>query len=294
MNAVVAEQTKDQLPTPAGAQAANLQQLQPVSAAEAHYQLQRRKAVDYSKSTLVPDAYRGNPPNVMIAMEIAQRIGASDLMVMQNLYIVHGRPSWSSQFLIASVNASKRFTPIRFEVVGEDPFNKAYKVRAVATDVKTGDECKGAWITWKMIDGEGWEKKTGSKWKTMPEQMFQYRAATFWARVYAPEVSMGILTKEEINDVIDLPDSAVQRTDLRTLESKLLGKETTSDADMEPLPAADKDGVEITAESVKAKLEAAANQDELDDAYDTVRLIESVEDRRVLHDLYEERCKAFE
>ena len=75
----------------------------------------QRIALMLSQAKLVPETYQGTAglPNCMIALEMAQRIGASPLMVMQNLYIVHGRPAWSSQFLISCVNASRRFSPIR-------------------------------------------------------------------------------------------------------------------------------------------------------------------------------------
>ena len=31
----------------------------------------------------------------------------------------------------------------------------------------------------------------------MPEQMFMYRAAAFWQRIYAPELSLGMQTIDE-------------------------------------------------------------------------------------------------
>jgi hypothetical protein len=48
-----------------------------------------------AQSDLIPQQFRGNLPNCIIALELAQRIGASPLMVMQNLYVVHGKPAWS-------------------------------------------------------------------------------------------------------------------------------------------------------------------------------------------------------
>jgi hypothetical protein len=52
----------------------------------------------------------------------------------------------------------------------------------------------------QMAEKEGWTSKQGSKWMTMPGQMLRYRAAAFWQRVYAPEISMGFYTKEEVED----------------------------------------------------------------------------------------------
>ena len=78
------------------------------------YALAKRVGTMYSESTIVPEAYRKNIANCMIANDIANRLGMPAIMVMQNLHIVMGRPSWSSPFLIAMTNNSRRFSPLRF------------------------------------------------------------------------------------------------------------------------------------------------------------------------------------
>lgn len=165
------------------------------------WSLLQRKAQALAASSLVPEIYQKNVPNVLIALDMADRLGANPLMVMQNLVIIHGKPTWSATFLIATVNQCGRFTPMRYETRGDDPRKPDFRCRAVARDIASGDVCEGEWIDWPMVDGEGWSKKSGSKWKTMPGQMFRYRAASFWARTFAPEVSMGIYTEDEAHDV---------------------------------------------------------------------------------------------
>ena len=161
----------------------------------------QRMARSICFSSVVPAAYQGekNIPNVMIAMELANRIGASIMMVMQSLHVIGGRPSWAAQFLIATVNSSRKFTPIRFRFVGAEN-SDGWGCRAWAKDRETGEECVGALITIGMAKAEGWVTKSGSKWKTMPEQMLMYRAAAFWTRIYAPELSLGMSTAEEVMD----------------------------------------------------------------------------------------------
>ena len=166
-----------------------------------NFETAQREAKALASSDLVPTAYKGNVANTLLAMEVAQRVGASPLAVMQNLHIVQGRPSWCASFLIACVNSCGRFTPMRFEARGgDDASAKTYAVRAVSTDKESGKDCTGAWVTWAMVEAEGWSKKTGSKWLTMPEQMFMYRAAAFWSRVFAPEISLGMHTSDEVED----------------------------------------------------------------------------------------------
>lgn len=178
-----------------------------------NFEAAQRMAKALCSSSLVPKDYQGNLPNTLIAMELASRVGASVFMVMQNLDIIHGRPSWRSQFLIATVNASGRFTPLRFRFEGEET-SDTWGCRAVAMDRETGEECVGPLVTIGMAHKEGWATKSGSKWKTLPELMLHYRAATFWTRLYAPELSMGMATHEEYEDVGALPQPSTRARDL--------------------------------------------------------------------------------
>lgn len=166
------------------------------------FELMQRIAKAFATSDLVPQQYRGNLPNSMIALDMAQRIGANPLMVMQNLYVVHGTPGWSSKFLIATINTCGRFSALRYEWRGEEG-KPDYGCRAWAIEKDTGERLDGIWVDWKMVNAEGWGSKNGSKWKTMPDQMFIYRAAAFWQRAYAPDLAMGLQSAEEVQDVYE-------------------------------------------------------------------------------------------
>lgn len=172
----------------------------------------QRVAKMLSQSDLVPVTFKGKIENCLIALNMAGRIGADPLMVMQNLYIVHGKPAWSSTFLIATLNASGRFSPLRYE----ENKNGGGSCRAIATDLRSGEKCEGIWVDMLMAKAEGWSEKTGSKWKTMPQLMRRYRAATFFTRQFAPEISMGIHTQDEVEDIgytmVSSKQTAVKQT----------------------------------------------------------------------------------
>lgn len=157
----------------------------------------QRVAKMLCSSSLVPKEYQGNIQNTMIALEMANRIGASPLMVMQHLNIIHGKPSWSSQFVISAINSCKRFSPLRYVVEGEGDTLSCF---AWAYDDKN-DKIEGPKVTMKMAKAEGWVDKAGSRWKTMPDLMIRYRAAAFFGRLYAPDVLMGMYTSDEIEDI---------------------------------------------------------------------------------------------
>ena len=166
------------------------------------YALAKRVGTMYSESTIVPEAYRKNIANCMIANDIANRLGMPAIMVMQNLHIVMGRPSWSSPFLIAMTNNSRRFTPLRFKFVGEEG-KDSFGCECYATDKESGEVLVGSPVTIGMAKAEGWYTKNGSKWPTMPKQMLMYRSAAFFVRIYAPDLSCGLHTVEEESDIID-------------------------------------------------------------------------------------------
>lgn len=188
----------------------------------------QRMAKCLAASTMVPKDYQNNLPNCVVALEVSQRTNSSVLMVMQNLAVIHGKPSWSSQYIIAALNSSGRFQgSLEFEITDEgkknidyELFDKDYRTKPPKTIVinktatieknlkcyayaksKSGQLLKSPEVSIEMAYREGWIDKSGSKWKTMPELMLRYRAAAFFGRLYAPEILMGMQTTEEVIDI---------------------------------------------------------------------------------------------
>ncbi len=167
------------------------------------FALAQRMAKSLSESTLVPQDYQRNIPNCLIVLEMAARIGCSPLMCAQNLDVIHGRPSWRSTFIIASINSCGKFSPLRFKMEGKvDTMDRMCTATAIEKD--TGDILEGPTVSMKMAQAEGWLAKNGSKWKTMPELMLRYRAAAFFGRLYAPEMLLGMHASDEAADIIDI------------------------------------------------------------------------------------------
>ena len=192
------------------------------------FELAQRAAALLAKSSLVPKEYQNNLPNCVIALNMASRMGADPLMVMQNLYIVHGRPGWSSQFLISTFNTSGRFSALRYEWVGEEG-KDSWGCRAWAIEKATEEKLTGSTVTIDLAKKEGWYQKNGSKWQTMPQQMLMYRAASWFIRAYAPELAMGMHTEEEIIDVT--PD---EYRVVRDVEREVQENANTETIDIEP------------------------------------------------------------
>ncbi|MBZ9633161.1 hypothetical protein [Clostridium sp. FP1] len=202
------------------------------------FEVAQRMAMALSKSTIVPQDYRNNVSNALVALDMSNRMGMSPMMVMQNLYIVKGRPSWSSQFIIAAINSSKRYSEsLKFKLEGKGEEMSCY---AYAKDYE-GEEITGPVITMKMAKTEEWSTKLGSKWKTMPEVMIRYRAASFFGRLYCSDLLMGIYSDEEnggnlkakIDVTEEVPDT------FNTVKDKVETDENIIETDYEEFPGED-------------------------------------------------------
>lgn len=187
------------------AQSAAAFALTPIGQQIKQFETQQRMAKMYSESTIVPDTYKGNLGNCVIALDMAMRMNANLLMIMQNLYIVHGNPGWSSKFLIATINASGQYSRLRYEWKGtEGADDWSCRCYAYEADDKLKKEpLYGQWVSIGMAKAEKWYEKNGSKWRTMPGQMLMYRAAAFWQRTNCPEIGMGLMTAEELHDTAE-------------------------------------------------------------------------------------------
>lgn len=217
--------------------------LTPVGQQFKQFEVLQRMGQMYSTSTIVPETYRGNIGNCIIALDIAMRMKLNPLMCMQNLYVVQGNPAWSAKFLIATINMSGRYSSLRYRKrslgkVGKITYNDLEwneqarrKVQvakefdgsdiedvecvAYATELSTGEVLESDPVTISLAIREGWYTKSGSKWVTMPQLMLTYRAAAFWQRAYCPEISMGFMTAEEAEDIEDVEYEEVPRAPRR-------------------------------------------------------------------------------
>ncbi|KVF49540.1 hypothetical protein [Burkholderia cenocepacia] len=249
---------------------ANLPAVAPGFGSLQSFELMQRAANLLASSTLVPAAYRKviekldkygnvkesreNPnalANAVVALNMAQRMGADPLMVMQNLYIVEGRPSWSSQWIIAAVNGCGRFSPLRFDIKVLGAKNVDYvetfwdnnqrQKRTISVPItdkvcvawaiekETGERIESPAVSIEMAVKEGWYTKNGSKWQTMDEVMLRYRTASFFGKLYAPELLMGLTTVEEAADIVDVHDDGSYSVNRATLDELRAGRVQPAD-----------------------------------------------------------------
>jgi hypothetical protein len=160
-------------------------------------------------SDLIPAHFRGKAANVFVALELALRQSMSPFMVMQSLYVVHGRPGFEGKFLIALANRAG--WNLQFDIKKD---NAGKIVSCTAIGEKNGVKVPGPEVTAAMVSREGWDKpkkakttagheyEMPSKWSTMPELMYRYRAGSYFVNTVCPELKMGMSTVEEIEDMV--------------------------------------------------------------------------------------------
>ena len=238
-------------------------------ASAANFATAQRIATGLSQSTMVPAIYQNNVPNCLIALELAARLKMSVLAVMQECQPIHGKPTWSAKSLIAAVNASGRFTPLRFKFEGQ-PGTDSWGCRAIARDKDTDEPLIGPLVTIAMAKAEGWYQKNGSKWKTMPEVMLHYRSATLWSRIYDPGSSLGMTTHDEVFDttgytVQEVATPAPVAGSVQDLEARILAQSPPAPvADAQPAEDSQRGTtVEPTPEPPKRTRKAASEQEVL-------------------------------
>jgi hypothetical protein len=174
----------------------------------------QRVATMLSKSSMVPDHFRGpeNVGNAMIALNYAARIGADPFFVMQGMYVVHGKPGIEGKMMIALINSCGRFEPLRFKIDGDlsKPARETDGCTAWTKERATGLKLEGPKIDWRMVKASGWWDKKDKKgrpcspWRKYSPVLFPYRAASYFANLFCPEVKMGMQTREELHDIVDV------------------------------------------------------------------------------------------
>lgn len=157
-----------------------------------------RIACQLSKSTILPDNYRGKPENVIIALGMAQKMDLDPFTVMQNLNVIKGKTSWSGSFCKTLIEKTKRFKDLELNYIGEKGTD-SYGCYLSATRISDGKIIKGPEVTMKMAKEEGWT--SNKKWITLTDLMLAYRCQSFFARLHCPEAMNGIYTSEEIEDI---------------------------------------------------------------------------------------------
>ena len=182
-----------------------------------------------ASSTMIPAHFQNQPGNCLIALNLAARLKVDPMLVMWKMPIVNGKPGMEGQLVIALVNALKPFkTGIRFDFTGDESKHENMACTAWAM-TKEGERIEYP-LTWKAARQVGNAGKNDN-WVKLPRLMLMYRAATYLVRGFAPEVLMGLYTKEELDDgLIDVTPSAAKTIEAELREEVVQNRATAATA----------------------------------------------------------------
>lgn len=301
--------------------------------AERRFAFIQRRAAALMSADIIPKAYKGNIGNCMIALDIAERLGVGEIEVMQNLDVIHNRPAWRARWLIGRINASGQLHG-RLQYVFEDlgdkdvPYSITYYDQAGNKQTKNGtqkirdkscycvgmtiegQELEGPKITLEMAVQEGWYNKPGSKWLTIQQKMFMWRAGAWWADIHMPEAGLGFMTSEEASEATfserevgpgappkfrsaqEILDSSRREKAERAKEA---GNDGAPESETDPAnPDIDTDESIVNAmtyEEVATELTKAGDEDALFLAADLIRAVVDEKERADLGKIYDQ-CAA--
>lgn len=163
---------------------------------------QMQYAETVCRGSLVPSAYRGQPANVLIAMDFGRSMGLSPAESLYRITVISGRPSASAELIAANVRRAGH----RLRVKKDDRARKA-----TCEIVRRDDPDFTFTATWDMAKAQQANLSNKENWKKYPMAMLTARSITECARDACPEALYGVIyTGEELGSSQTGPDGAAE------------------------------------------------------------------------------------
>lgn len=177
------------------------------------FALAQRIAQAFSTSDAVPAIFQSQVPkkvkgeivawienpaafgNCLVAIETAQAVGMSITAVMQNANVIEGKLSWSGKFIIAAVNASRRFTPLRFDVQNRGMMKANYKEKLGWNKEENRYNMADRTVELENIECVAWALPYGMEFPHGVYTLAQAKAAGLPV-IVGPKVSMKLAVEE--------------------------------------------------------------------------------------------------
>lgn len=189
----------------------------------------QRSAMAFAKSGLVPAHFTNNPGACFVAIHLARNLEIDPFMLMQNMYVVHGKPAFEGKLVIALVNKRGPYPAgVKFTYSGEGA-----KRSCQAAGKRADGDIDLVEVSLEQVKAMGWYDKNPI-WKNATDQMLAYRSATWLARRHCPEVLMGIQTVDELTDIHGITVLKRQSTGVAELISGKIAPENEVEVSAPP------------------------------------------------------------
>lgn len=146
-----------------------------------------RAQMDYARAvsaaSIIPDAYRGKPADVMIAVSLGQSMGLTPAESLYRIAVIKGKPSASAELIAANVRKAGHRLRVRID-------DQALSVSAQI--IRADDPEFPFTVTRDMEWARQMGLANGDNYKKQPLTMLQWRAITACARLACPEALYGV------------------------------------------------------------------------------------------------------
>lgn len=254
------------------------------SLAPRNYEEAQKFANMLSKTEMVPKAYRGKAPDILVAVQMGAEVGLPPMQALQNIAVINGRPSIWGDAAIALVKVRPECESIReyfLNKEGEKTTGDDYHT-AVCIVKRKGQEEEMRTFSLDDAIKAGLKGKQGP-WTQYEKRMLQMRARGFCLRDVFPDALKGLGIAEEVQDIpheeidvtpkkeeIVLPEFEVPEVDESKKDTILVHPEDSEDAEFtemkegetgEEMTAAEEDGGEVKAMSCDEMIERILGMD---------------------------------
>lgn len=230
-----------------------------------------------NSGNFVPEHYRGKPDSCMAVVMQAARWGMDPFAVAQKTFIVgnSGVLGYEAQLVNAVINTmAPTKDRIHFEwfgawenIVGRfvektSSQNKKY----IAPGWNLKDEAGVGVRAWATLKGESEPRelvlmlsqaqvRNSTLWATDPRQQLAYLAVKRWARLYCPDVILGVYTADEI-------DEREEKVINPTQAEKITLNEITSTVGATASTQESGTNVDTAADEIRDRIDAASSVDQ--------------------------------
>lgn len=135
-----------------------------------------------AEASLLPESYRKQPANVLVAIETADALGISAMQALQGITVIKGKMTMSAELMRALVLRAGH--QLRVDVLTET------ECRMVAARREWPDDVQA--FTFTMSDAQRAGLATSDTYKRHPKAMLLARATSLACRAVFPDVIAGV------------------------------------------------------------------------------------------------------
>lgn len=160
-----------------------------------HYQ---KVAETLSRSGVIPNAYKGKPEDIFVAISMGYQLGFPVEQSLQDIAVINGRPClWGDGLLALVLNHPDCIG------INEVPIHNGKVISGyVCTVMRKGHEPHSKSFTLQDAERAGLLKK-GGPWSAYPERMLQMRARSYAIRDKFADALRGLKVAEEVQELDD-------------------------------------------------------------------------------------------